>query len=86
MFGNLLHLFVGPILNRMFHEHLEGIEPQGFGLCSRRLAKFDRRQKSAGYAPAIQICNVMQTARRAGPSVGQCFHDQVALGRNLLFQ
>jgi len=42
--------------------------------------------EAAGNSATVEFLDVMQTARRTGPSVGQAFNDDIALACDLLHQ
>lgn len=53
-----------------------GLEAEGLRLHLCRVLEFCRYDEAAGNTTIVQILDVMQTARRAGPSIGQrCDHD-----------
>ncbi len=82
--GQPLHLLVGPVLDRMGHEHSCRLETQGAGLRLRRGDKLRGGDEHPGEAPALQVGDVVHTARRAAASVGERFDHQIALGGDLV--
>ncbi|MFT5450405.1 MAG: hypothetical protein ACI9DC_005611, partial [Gammaproteobacteria bacterium] len=59
-------------------------EAEGLRLHLRRVLEFRRDHEAAGNTAIVQILDVMQTARRAGPSIGQCRDHNIGFGRDRL--
>jgi hypothetical protein len=77
------HLFVACILNWMGHvDRASGKlrQAEGFGLLVCRAGELARRHHHRGDTPGLVVCQVVHTARRAGPSIRQRLdHDPAAL-------
>ena len=53
-------------------------KPRASGLGLGGVDELGRREEHAGQAPALQISDVVHTARRAGASIGERLDDHVA--------
>lgn len=84
--GDLNDLIVGPVLDRMWNENARGFESQGFRLRFRGFNKFGAGDVGARNTAAFQVGDVMQTARRAAPSIRQRFNYHIALRADKLLQ
>ena len=59
-------------------------EAKGFGLRRRARFEFDRGDAATGDAAFIEGCAVMQTARRARPSIGETDNGHITAFDHLL--
>ena len=59
-------------------------EAKGFGLRRRARFEFDRGDAATGDAAFIEGCEVMQTARRARPSIGETDNGHITAFDHLL--
>src|SRR5262249_32519042 len=78
------HLVVGAVLDRMGHEHRVGVGAQRGGLRRRGVHELARGDHHAREAAALQVDDVVHTARRARASIGECLDHQVALRADLV--
>ena len=84
LIGHRPHLVVGPILHRMRHKDIRRIGAECLRLNRCRVDEFGGRNTNRGNAIGFEICEVMRTARRTGPSVGQPFDHDIDLTHDLL--
>ncbi len=84
--GDLAHFVVGAVLDRMVDENAGGLEAESVCLDTSRPDKFVGGDHDAGDAAGFEIGEVVHTARRARPSVGEGFDHRVAAGGDLLAQ
>ena len=83
-FGFGLDLLTGLVLNRVLN--VDGIKvrtTERCRLCPGGQHKFGRRDGYGRDAISFQLCGVVQTARRAGTSIGQGFYDRVTTAQFL---
>ena len=80
------HLFVGAVLDGMGHEDRGGGEAERRGLSLGRLDELGRGDEEGRNATALEISDVVHTARRAAASIGERFDHDVTPCRDLVAQ
>ena len=78
------HLLIGPVLDRMFDVDRSrvGAECSCLDLCAAD--ELCRGNKDSRNATALELNDVVHTARRAAASIGESFDDDVAGRRDLV--
>ena len=70
----------------MRYEDGGGFVAEGIGLGFGRFDEFRAGDEAAGDSAIFEVGDIVHTARRARPSIGQGFDDHVALRADLLFE
>src|SRR5919201_5064035 len=81
--GKGAYLLVGTVLDGMRDEHAGRVTAQPACLRLRGVTELRGGHEDARDAAGLQRADVVHTARRAGPSVGQRFDDDVAAAADL---
>src|SRR2546423_15654437 len=81
--GEGAYLLVGTVLDGMRDEHAGRVKAQSACLHLRGATERRGGHEDAREAAGLQSADVVHTARRAGPSVGQRFDDDVAAAPDL---
>jgi len=76
--GDLGHLLVGTVLDRMLDEHCCRIGAERGCLMRRGLGELHGRDERSRDTATFQVNDVVHTARRAAPSIGERFEHRVA--------
>ena len=74
---------VGAVLDGMGGQHPERVHTQGPALRIGCLSEAIRGHEHSRHPPALEVDDVVHTARRARSSVGQGFDHRAALGGDL---
>src|SRR5262249_43012964 len=77
--GDRDHFLVGAVLNRMLDEDRGGITAEGARLRGGAVDELDGGDEHSGDAARLEVDDVVHTARRARPSVGERFDDGAAV-------
>jgi len=84
--GEGAHLIVGAILNRVGNKHPRRLEADGVALGLGRVDELGGGQEHTRQTTSLEISDVVHTARRAAPSVGQRLDHDVTFRGDLVAQ
>ena len=77
--GDVRHFRIRSVLNRMRHVHCSRLRTERLSLLLGPVLEHMTRNKDTRDAEHFKVQRVVHTARRAAPSIGQCFDNRLAL-------